>query len=78
MKKNDLKKILKPIVKECIKEAILEEGILSNIISEVVKGVGNPQPIVEAKSKAPSKSFQNFLNWLNLTYFYGFLIILKF
>ena len=59
MKKNDLKKILKPIVKECIKEAILEEGILSNIISEVVKGVGNPQPIVEAKPKTPSKTFQN-------------------
>ena len=52
MKKSELKKILKPLINECIKESLLEDGLISGIIAEVVKGVGVPQPIVEA---APPK-----------------------
>ena len=52
MKKSELKKILKPLINECIKESLLEDGLISGIIAEGVKGVGVPQPIVEA---APPK-----------------------
>ena len=48
MKKAEFKKLIKPIVTECIKESLLEGGLISGIIAEVVRGMGNPQPIVEA------------------------------
>ena len=48
MKKSELKKILKPLVQECIQESLLEDGLISGIIAEVVKGMGTPQPLVEA------------------------------
>jgi len=48
MKKSEFKKLIKPIVAECIKESLLEGGLISGIIAEVVRGMGNPQPIVEA------------------------------
>tara|TARA_Y100000310_G_scaffold345722_1_gene468820 strand:+ start:5676 stop:6122 length:447 start_codon:yes stop_codon:yes gene_type:complete len=53
MKKSEFKKLIKPIVAECIKESLLEGGLISGIIAEVVRGMGTPQPIVEA---APRKA----------------------
>jgi hypothetical protein len=58
MKKSELKKILKPLVQECIKESLMEDGLISGIIAEVVKGMSNPQPIVEAKQQKADPGLQ--------------------